>query len=72
MAHDDETLRLFLALLDCDIRDHPERLRPLDVDFVERLKLLVGDIDVDLDAPLPPDAIDDEIRGPLGKRCSGS
>jgi len=53
----DPVLGAFLAFLAQDIAQHPERLKPLDKGFVQRLQSLTGGIDVDLDAPL---AADDE------------
>jgi len=38
-----------------DIEQHPECLRPVTKEMVERVWALVGDIEVDLDAPLPED-----------------
>jgi antitoxin PrlF len=45
----------FLDFLARDIALHPERLRPLDPAFVARIRALVEGVEVDLDAPLPPD-----------------
>ena len=53
----DPVLGQFLGFLANDITLHPERLQSMDAGFVQRLQSLVGDIDVDLDAPL---AADDE------------
>jgi antitoxin PrlF len=39
--------------LEQDIKRHPDHLKPITSDLVSRLQDLVGDIDVDLDAPLP-------------------
>ncbi len=50
---DDPALMPFLALLAQDLAAHPERVQALDAAFVDRLKRLVADVDVDLDAPLP-------------------
>lgn len=52
---DDPALRPFLDLLARDIAAHPERVEALDAMFVHRLRGLVADVDVDLDAPLPDD-----------------
>lgn len=52
---DDPVLDQFLGFLAHDIASHPERLRAIDASFVQRLKLLTGDIDVDLDACLLAD-----------------
>lgn len=45
---------LFLEFLSRDIANHPERLKIVDATLVQRLQSLVGHIDVDLDAALPP------------------
>ena len=50
---DDPALMPFLELLAQDLAAHPERVQALDAAFVNRLKSLVADVDVDLDAPLP-------------------
>lgn len=50
---DDPALAPFLELLARDLAAHPERVHGLDAAFVRRLKGLVADVDVDLDAPLP-------------------
>jgi antitoxin PrlF len=42
-----------MALLDQDIARDPERLKPITADLVQRLQTLVGDLEVDLEAPLP-------------------
>jgi antitoxin PrlF len=51
----DPALGAFLDLLERDLIVHPERLKPLSPNVLTRLDTLVGDIDVDLDAPLSPD-----------------
>lgn len=52
---DDPVLGQFLGFLARDIVRHPERLQAVDAGLVQRLRSLVGDIEVDLDAALPPD-----------------
>ncbi|HWK70540.1 MAG TPA: type II toxin-antitoxin system PrlF family antitoxin [Burkholderiaceae bacterium] len=52
---DDPVLGLFLAFLARDIASHPERLQAVDTGLVQRLQLLVGGIEVDLDAALSAD-----------------
>lgn len=52
---DDPVLGQFLGFLARDIASHPERLQAVDAGLVLRLKTLVGDITVDLDAPLSTD-----------------
>ncbi len=48
-ASQDSVLGAFLAR---DIAEHPERLRAVDASLPERIRSLVGNLDVDLDAPL--------------------
>lgn len=45
----------FLDFLAHDIASHPERLQALDAGLVQRLKSLVGGVEVDLDAALSAD-----------------
>ena len=52
---DDPVLGQFLGFLARDIANHPERLQAVDARLVKRLKSLVGDIEVDLDAALSAD-----------------
>lgn len=52
---DDPVLAQFLDFLARDIDEHPERLRPLSVDFVRRAQELVAGIEFDIDAPLSPE-----------------
>ena len=51
----DPALGAFLSLIEADIKSHPERLQPLDKSLYDRINMLVGDMDVDIDAPLPPE-----------------
>ncbi len=51
----DPALGAFLDFIEADIKAHPERLRVFEGGLHNRLKALVGDMDVDLDAPLSPD-----------------
>jgi antitoxin PrlF len=48
----DPALGPFLAFLAADIERHPERLEAVDAQFVARLRTLVQDVEVDLEAPL--------------------
>lgn len=48
----DPALGAFLDLLQADLKAHPERLEAFDGALHDRLKALVGDIEVDLDASL--------------------
>ena len=52
---DDPVLRHFLNFLSNDLATHPERLQALDGAWVKRSQSLVGDVQIDLDAPLPDD-----------------
>ena len=51
----DPVLGAFLGFLAQDIASHPEHLLAVDTRFVQRLQSLVGNINVDLDAPLSAD-----------------
>jgi len=51
----DPALTPFLAFLANDIAQYPERLQTLDEGVVKRLRSLVGDMEIDLDAPLSAD-----------------
>ena len=52
---DDPVLGQFLGFLGHDIATHPERLQSVSSNFVQRVQSLVGEVDVDLDAPLSED-----------------
>ena len=49
---DDPALVAFLGFLARDITEHPERLQAVDTGLAQRIQSLVGDVEVDLDAPL--------------------
>jgi len=51
----DPVMERFLAFLAHDMSAHPERVRTIDTGLLERIRPLVADVDVDLDAPLAPD-----------------
>ncbi len=51
----DPALCEFLDFVEADIKAHPERLRAFDGALHDRLKALVGEIDIDLGEPLSPD-----------------
>jgi antitoxin PrlF len=51
----DPVLTRFLGFLARDMADHPERLGAMDAGLAERLRSLVGDAEIDLDAPLQAD-----------------
>ena len=48
----DPALDAFLGFIEADIKTHPERLQALNGGLHDRLKALVGNDDVNLDAPL--------------------
>jgi antitoxin PrlF len=52
---DDPVLGRFLDFLAADMARHPERLQTLSAGLAARMEDLVGDVDVDLDAPLADD-----------------
>ena len=52
---DDPVLDQFLGFLTRDIARHPEHVRALDRNFVQRLQSLTRGTEVDLDAPLSAD-----------------
>lgn len=54
-SDDDPALGAFLDLLEADVKAHPDRLRAFGGALHDRLAALVGDVAVDLDAPLSPD-----------------
>ena len=49
---EDLVLGAFLDYVEADIKVHPDRIRAFDGALHGRLAALVGDVDVDLDAPL--------------------
>lgn len=48
----DPVLDSFLAFLAGDIRSNPQRLQSVTPELASRVRQLVGDLEVDLDAPL--------------------
>jgi antitoxin PrlF len=52
---DDATLAPFLGFLARDMAENPQRLKAMDADFAQRIRALVGGVEVDLDAPLSAD-----------------
>lgn len=55
IEQDDPILGQFLNFLAHDIANRPERLRPVETAFVQRLQKLAGNIQVDLNAQLLAD-----------------
>lgn len=51
----DPVLDQFLSFLAVDIARHPERISAVDTALLARIDALVGQVDVDLDAPLAED-----------------
>lgn len=56
-SNEDPALDQILDYLAHDIARYPERLKPIDEHLMQRIKVLVGGLEVDLDAPL---SVDDE------------
>lgn len=54
-SEDGPALGAFLDFIETDITVHPERLRALDGGLHDRIRALVGDVEVDLERPLSPD-----------------
>jgi antitoxin PrlF len=52
---EDPALAPFLALLARDMASNPQRLQAVGPELAQRIHALVGDLDVDLDAPLSAD-----------------
>jgi antitoxin PrlF len=52
---DDPALEGFLAFLESDIKQHPERLQAMDGELVQRLRSLTTGVELDLDEPLSTD-----------------
>ncbi len=51
----DPAIGAFLDFLEADIKKHPERLEAFSGSLHDRLKILLGDVEIDLDAALSPD-----------------
>ena len=54
-ADEDPALGPFLDLLEADIRDRPERIRPIDGALLDRMQALTEGVEVDMDAPPSPE-----------------
>jgi len=52
---DDPVIGHFLEFLAADMSQNPERILSLDTNLAKRIDALVGDVEVDLDAPLAND-----------------
>ena len=55
LEDDDPVLGQFLGFLAHDMAAHPERLQSVDASLMQRIRALVGDTKVDLDAALSAD-----------------
>ena len=55
LEDDDPVLGQFLGFLAHDMAAHPERLQSVDASLMQRVRALVGDTKVDLDAALSAD-----------------
>jgi antitoxin PrlF len=51
-TNNDPLLEQFLDFLATDIQANPQHVRQVSSDLVARMRSLVGDVDLDLDAPL--------------------
>jgi hypothetical protein len=47
-----------LEEIDCEIVSNPDCLKPLTIGLMERLRALVGDVEVDIEAPIENASID--------------
>lgn len=52
---EDPVLAPFLGFLARDLAEHPERLQAVDAGLAQRIRALVGSVEIDLDAPLSAD-----------------
>lgn len=57
LSHDD--IAASLKALDDDIEAHPDRLRPISSEMLQRIGELTRNVDIDLDAPLADE--DEEV-----------
>ena len=53
--HEDPVIAKFLEFLERDITKNPQKLVPLTQEMLDESYGLVGDVDIDLDAPLADD-----------------
>ncbi|MDJ0573124.1 MAG: type II toxin-antitoxin system PrlF family antitoxin [Pleurocapsa sp. MO_192.B19] len=51
-SEDDPILGSFLDFLAQDMEQNPQHLQPITSQTLDRIQSLVGDVDIDLDAPL--------------------
>lgn len=50
-----DSLSEFLEFLAKDMREHPNRLKPVDELLLKRAEMLTADVEIDLDQPLLPE-----------------
>jgi antitoxin PrlF len=53
--HRDPMVAAFLDFIEADAREHPQRVRAIPVDVVDRARELSVGVEIDLDAPLDAD-----------------
>lgn len=51
-SEDDPILKKFLDFLAQDIEQNPQQIQPITSETLDRVQSLVGDMNIDLDAPL--------------------
>ena len=51
----DPVVGRFLAFLAQDLHAHPERVQAVDTRLLERIRPLIDGVELDLEAPLPPE-----------------
>jgi len=54
-SEDDPVVGNFLEFLAQDMKKHPDQIQMIDAGLADRIRSLVGHIEVDLDAPLSAD-----------------
>jgi antitoxin PrlF len=58
-SESDPVIGQFLDFLANDISKHPERVHALSTDLAKQVQTLVGDVEINLDSPLPDDDQED-------------
>lgn len=56
----DPVIRQFLDFLAEDIAKHPQHVQALGTDLANKVQTLVGDVEIDLNSPLPDEDSDGE------------
>jgi len=54
-SEDDPLVGNFLEFLAQDMKNHPDHIQMIDTDLANRIRSLVGHVEVDLDTPLSAD-----------------